>query len=124
MIQLLIVEDQLAVRKGLHMRLAVEAGLSIIGEVTDFEATSDLPRSLFPDVSLIDADMPHADGIAMVSKFHSTYSQSAIIVLSHHDDKIIRARAIEAGAAAFVVKSLPPDALLAAIHEVADSQLQ
>ena len=118
MIQLLIVEDQLTVRKGLHMRLAVEAGLSIIGEVTDFEATSDLPRSLCPDVILIDADMPHADGIAMVGKFHSEYSQSAIIVLSHHDDAINRARAIDAGAAAYVVKSLPPDSLLAAIYQV------
>ena len=119
MIRLLIVEDQPAVRKGLLMRLAAEADLLVVGEASDGEAALDLAVCHCPDVVLIDIEMPGMDGIATASAFHSIYPQAAVIILSMHDDVLTRSRAEEAGAVAFVGKSMPADTLLTTIRQVA-----
>ncbi len=118
MIRVLIVGDQSAVRRGLHMRLAAEADISVIGEAADCQQTMALATSLCPDVVLIDVDMPHIDGIALASALHTVCPNSSVIVLSIHDDAHICERANEAGVAAFVTKSMPAATLLAAIREV------
>ena len=119
MIRLLIVDDQPAVRKGLHIRLAAESDLSVIGEAADGEAALDLAQSLCPDVVLMDVQMPHMDGIAAASALHTLCPRTSVIMLSIHDDARTRARAEDAGAVAFVAKSVPPDMLLETIRQVA-----
>ena len=119
MIRLLIVDDQPAVRKGLHMRLAAESDLSVIGEAADGEAALDLAQSLCPDVVLMDVQMPRMDGIAAASALHALCPRASVIMLSIHDDARTRARAEDAGAAGFVAKSMPPDMLLATIRQAA-----
>ena len=117
MIRLLIVEDQLDVRRGLQMRLAAETDFSVIGEATDGQAALDLTTSLRPDVVLMDVDMPRLDGIATASKLRLMCPQTSVIMLSFQDDVLTRRLAEQAGAAAFVAKSMPADTLLTAIRQ-------
>ena len=117
MIRLLIVESRTAVRKGLHMRLAAESDLSVIGEAADAPTAVDMSAALHPDVVLMDVEMPHDDATA--NAFCSICQQAPVIILSMHDDALTRARAKEVGAAAFVAKSMPAEALLEAIRQVA-----
>jgi DNA-binding NarL/FixJ family response regulator len=119
MIRLLIVEDRPAVRKGLLMRLAAEVDLSVIGEASDGEAALDLASCLCPDVVLIDIEMQGMDGIATARALHSIYPHTSVIILSMQDDALTRSRAEDAGAAAFVSKSMPADTLLTTIRQVA-----
>ena len=119
MIRLLIVDDQPAVRKGLHMRLGVEPDLSVIGEAPDGEAALDLAQALCPDVVLMDVEMPRMDGVTAASALHAICPCASVIMLSIHDDARTRARAEDAGAVAFVAKSMPTDMLLAMIRQVA-----
>jgi len=119
MIRLLIVDDQPAVRKGLQMRLAAESDLVVIGVASDGQAALDLARALYPDVVLMDVEMPHMDGVAVASALHLICPRSSIIMLSIHDDARTRELAENAGAAAFVAKSLPTEMLLATIRQVA-----
>jgi DNA-binding NarL/FixJ family response regulator len=119
MIRLLIVEEQPAVRQGLHMRLSAESDLSVIGAVADCEAALALAMSLHPDVVLVDIEMPRNSGMAAAGALHLGYPQASIIILSIHDDALTRARAQEAGAAAFVAKCMPADTLLTTIRQVA-----
>lgn len=121
MIRLLIVADQPAMRKGLHMRLAAEPDLSVIGEALDCEAALNLTTSLCPDIVLIDADMPRDQGIATAEALHQVCPQARVIILSIHDDAQLCQRAQEAYAAAFVTKSLPAETLLTTIRQVAHS---
>lgn len=120
MIRLLIVDDQLSVRQGLRMLLAAAPDLSVVGEAGGGEAALDLAAALCPDVVLMDVEMPGMDGIAAAIALHQIRPQAAVIILSIHDDAPTRARAREAGAAAFVAKSTPVDTLLMAIRQVAD----
>ena len=117
MIRLLIVEDQPDVRRGLQMRLAAETDFSVIGEATDGQAAVDLTTSLRPDVVLMDVDMPRLDGIATASKLRLMCPQTSVIMLSFQDDVLTRRLAEQAGAVAFVAKSMPADTLLTAIRQ-------
>ena len=119
MIRLLIVDDQPAVRQGLHMRLAAEPDFCVVGEALDGEAALSLAQSLSPDVVLMDVEMPRMDGLAAAGALHVICPHASIVMLSIHDDAITRARAEDAGAAAFVTKSVPADMLLATIRRVA-----
>ncbi|MFO7697249.1 MAG: response regulator transcription factor [Anaerolineae bacterium] len=119
MIRLMIVDDQAAVRQGLHMLFATTPDMSVVGEASGGQAALDLADLLCPDVVLMDVEMPGMDGIATARAFHRIRPQAGIIVLSIHDDERTRALAQTAGAAAFVAKSTPPDTLLAAIWRVA-----
>jgi DNA-binding NarL/FixJ family response regulator len=118
MIQLLIVEDQPAVRKGLQMRLAAESDIRVIGEALDGDSARDLATTLCPDVVLVDIDMPGMEGIATASELHSIYPQASLIILSIQDDTLTCKRAANVGAAAFVAKSLPAEILLKTIRQV------
>jgi len=117
MIRLLIVESRSAVRKGLHMRLAAESDLSVVGEASDDQTAVDLTAALHPDVVLMDVEMPRSD--ASADALCLICQQAPVIVLSMDDDALTHAYAREAGAAAFVAKSVPAEALLAAIRQVA-----
>jgi two-component system, NarL family, response regulator NreC len=121
--RVLLVDNQPAVRVGLQLILAAEPDLCVIGEASDGQAALDLAASLRPDIVLMDVDMPRKDGIATTSALRLICPQASIIILSLHDDAHTRLLAEDAGAAAFVAKSMPVDALLAAIHQVAHPSL-
>jgi DNA-binding NarL/FixJ family response regulator len=117
-IQLLIVGEQPAVRKGLHMRLAAESDICVMGEAATCQSALEMAKAMCPDVVLIDVEMPRMNSLAMADALRSICRQAAVIILSIHDDSAARARAEAAGAAAFVAKSMPADTLLAAIRQI------
>ena len=101
------------------MRLAAEADFTVIGEASSYQSALALARALCPDVVLIDMEMPRMDALTTADALRSICGQTRVVVLSIHDDVAARARAEEAGAAAFVAKSMPADTLLATIRQVA-----
>jgi len=119
MIKLLLADDEPAVRKGLHMRLAAEPDFEVIGEAGDGQAALALAETLHPDVVLMDIAMTPMNGIAATQALHMMCPHIAVIMLSMYDDAAMQERAEKAGAAAFVPKRVPVDRLLAAIRQVA-----
>lgn len=119
MIRLLLVDDHPLMRTGLRMLLATEADLLVIGEAEDGQGAIDLATKLGPDVVLMDVEMPRMDGVTATGKLHQELPQIAIIVLTLYDNADTRARALNAGAAAFVSKFTPTDELLTTIRQIA-----
>lgn len=118
MITILLVENQAAVRRGLRMRLTLEPDFVVVGEAEDGAAALDLAPALRPRVVLMDANLPRLDGIAATAELRTRLPDSRIVILTLHDNADLRARALAAGAAAFVGKQEPDLALLSAIRGV------
>ena len=119
MITLLLADDQLAVRQGLRMRLMLEPDITVVGEASTGREALTQVQHLSPDVVLMDIEMPGMDGITAAAALRDIHPQSAVVILSIHDDALTRARAQAAGAAAFVEKHGAVEALLATIREIA-----
>jgi DNA-binding NarL/FixJ family response regulator len=120
MIRLLLVDDQAIVRQGLRMRLLMEPDIVVIGEASSGEQALELANLLSPDIVLMDVEMPGMDGITATAALRANTPQSAVIMMSIHDDARTRAQAQAAGAAAFVEKSGMLEVLLATIRQIVE----
>jgi DNA-binding NarL/FixJ family response regulator len=119
MIRILVVDDLAAVRTAIRMRLSAELDMVVIGEASDGEVAVAMAAALCPDVVLMDVQMPRMDGISATRALQEKCPDVRVVVLTIQDDETTRCRAENAGAAAFVAKTMPPDALPATIRQVA-----
>lgn len=119
MINILLVDDQAAVRVGLRMRLALEPDLHVVGEAGNGLEALHAVQALTPDVVVMDVEMPQMDGISATQMLRDLTPQVGVVMLSIHGDAETRERAEAAGAVAFVEKQGPDMLLLAAIRKAA-----
>ena len=119
MIRVLLVDDQTVVRHALRVRFHLEPDLQVVGEASTGSEALTLAQTLTPDVVLMDIEMPDMDGIEATAALRRVVPQSAVVILSIHDDAQTRGRAQAAGAVAFVEKRGATDSLLSAIRQAA-----
>ena len=117
-IRVLLVDDQPTIRQGLRMHLSCTADIAVAGEACDGAAAIELASELAPDVVVMDVSMPGMDGVEATRLIHAA-GGPAVVVLSLQDDAASRARAIDAGATAFVSKNEANGHLVNAIRRAA-----
>jgi DNA-binding NarL/FixJ family response regulator len=118
MIRVLLVDDDTLVRSGLRMMLAGAESVEVVGEAADGRevlGAVDLHR---PDVVLMDIRMPYLDGIAATRLLAGQPDPPAVIVLTTFDADELVLRALQAGAAGFLLKDTPPAEIVRAIELV------
>jgi DNA-binding NarL/FixJ family response regulator len=116
MIRVLLVDDQVVVRRALRARFYLEPDLQVVGEASTGREALTLAQTLVPDVVLMDIAMPGMDGIEATAALHKEVPQSAVVILSISDDLQTREQAQDAGAVAFVEKRGATETLLSAIR--------
>jgi two-component system response regulator DegU len=104
------------------MQFGLEPDVEVVGEARDGAEALSLAAALQPDVVVMDVQMPTLDGIAVTRSLRSVAPRSAVVMLSLHDNASTRAEAQAAGAAAFVGKHEPCEALLAAVRRAAGAR--
>src|SRR5687768_4333560 len=118
MIRVLLVDDDALVRSGLQMMLSGAPSLEVVGEAADGRevlGAVDLHR---PDVVLMDIRMPQLDGIAATRLLTAQPRPPAVLVLTTFDADELVLRALQAGAAGFLLKDTPPTEIVRAIELV------
>ena len=118
MIRVLLVDDDALVRSGLRMMLAGADSLEVVGEAADGRevlGAVDLHR---PDVVLMDIRMPQLDGIAATRLLAAQPDPPAVLVLTTFDADELVVRALQAGAAGFLLRDTPPAEIVRAIELV------
>lgn len=112
--RVLIAEDEALIRLDLKEMLA-EEGYSVVGEAGDGERAVELAKELKPDLVILDVKMPKMDGIEAAAAI--TANQIApVIMLTAFSQPELTARAIDAGAMAYLVKPFTKNDLLPAIE--------
>ncbi|ADG77284.1 Two component transcriptional regulator, LuxR family OS=Tsukamurella paurometabola (strain ATCC 8368/ DSM / CCUG 35730 / CIP 100753 / JCM 10117 / KCTC 9821 / NBRC 16120 / NCIMB 702349 / NCTC 13040) OX=521096 GN=Tpau_0647 PE=4 SV=1 [Tsukamurella paurometabola] len=119
MIRVGVVDDQAMFRSGLSMLIDSQADMENIGEAADGVEACALVRDKRPQVLLMDVRMPNIDGIEATAQIMTEPDPPAIIMLTTFDHDEAVARAMEAGAAGFLLKESQPQFVLAAIRDVA-----
>ncbi len=119
MIRVFLADDHAIVRGGVRKLLEGEHDVQVVGEATDGRAVLNAPDASAWDVLVLDLSLPKVNGIEVLRRLRATRPELPVIVLSMYPEEQYAARMRDEGAAAYVPKSAPPEALLAALRSVA-----
>lgn len=122
MIRLLIVEDQAMVRGALSALLSLEPDLEVVGEAANGEEALSLEATLSPDIVLLDIEIPEPGGLEVAELLRQRGSACRVVILTTFDRPGYLRRAMAAGAAGFLLKDAPADALADALRRIARGQ--
>jgi two-component system response regulator DesR len=120
MIRILLAEDQQVVRGALAALLGLEEDLSVVAQCGSGDEV--LPRALvdLPDLAVLDIDMPGGkDGLEAAAELRARLPRVRTLMLTGYGRPGLLRRALDAKVDGFLLKTAPPEDLLAAIREVA-----
>ena len=117
-VRVLLVDDDALVRSGLKMMLAGAEQIQVVGDAEDGRGVLPAVDLHHPDVVLMDIRMPHVDGIAATRLLRAQPRPPAVIVLTTFDADELVIRALQAGAAGFLLKDAAPADIVRAIESV------
>jgi DNA-binding NarL/FixJ family response regulator len=115
--RVLIVDDHPMVCEGVRSMLE-PAGVQIAGEAGTGEDALRMAAALEPDVVLLDLELPDLDGLAVLRRLKALERPIAVLVVTMHDDPALVRRAVEGGAAGYVLKGVGRGELLSALEAV------
>ena len=113
-VRVLVAEDEALIRLDLVESLT-ELGYTVVAEAGDGESALQAAQSIPIDVALLDVSMPLLDGLS-VAKELTAQRTCAVVVVTAFSQREVVARAVEAGAMAYVVKPFTPADLAPAIE--------
>ncbi|MGZ3598798.1 MAG: response regulator [Ktedonobacterales bacterium] len=118
-IRVLLADDHDILRDGLRMLLEMASDIQVVGEArTGREAVAEAER-LHPDVVLMDISMPELDGVEAARRIRQQMPEVRVLFLTMHEADECFFRALQAGAAGYVIKRTASADLLAAVRAVA-----
>jgi DNA-binding NarL/FixJ family response regulator len=119
MTSVLIIDDHPIVLQGLR-RVLEDAGVKPVLEARDVTSGYRLFRRNRPDVIIVDLGMQGSvlGGLDVIRRMRSHEPGTCILVFSMHNDPMIAARALEAGATGYLLKDTSSDELMKAFEQV------
>jgi DNA-binding NarL/FixJ family response regulator len=118
MIGIVLVDDHPLVREGIRGMLTGYDDIEVLGEAGSGPEGVALAAQRRPDLVLMDLRMPGGDGVAATREITTAGTARVMVLTTYESDEDIL-RAIEAGAAGYLLKDIAPDALAAAIRSAA-----
>ncbi len=116
MIRVLIAEDQAMVRGALASLLGLEPDIDVVSQVSRGDEVLCAALAARPDVALLDIEMPGQSGLDASVQLRDALPGCRILILTTFGRPGYLRRAMEEGAAGFLLKDAPADQLAAAIR--------
>jgi DNA-binding NarL/FixJ family response regulator len=114
--RVLLADDHRVVAEGL--RSLLEPHFDVVGIAADGRELVAAAETLDPDVVVLDISMPSLNGIEAAHQMRAANCRAKVVFLTMHREVTYAARALEAGAAGFVLKHAAAFELVTAIQEV------
>ena len=118
MIDILIADDDPLVRVGLRAVLDGEPDLQVVGEASDGREAVTMTSDLAPNLVIMDIRMPNLDGLSATRQIMAEPNPPQVLVLTTFELDEYVYEALQAGAAGFVLKRIPPNDLIEAVRVV------
>ena len=121
-LRVMLVEDHPLVRSAIRQTLTVP-GIQIVAEASSAEQALDLVRQHPADVMLVDIDLPGMNGVQLVRELAPRLPDCKIVMLtgSTRNEDVIAA--VRSGAAGYLTKDMPGDALVRSLMGIRDGDL-
>ena len=117
-IRVLLADDHAMMRDGLKALLQTAADIEVVGSVGNGREALARVMTLKPDVVIMDVTMPEMNGIEAANLMREKHPEIRIVMLSMHSSSEHVYRALEAGAAAYLLKESAGEEIISAVRAV------
>jgi DNA-binding NarL/FixJ family response regulator len=117
-IKVLLADDQELILESLHIVLAMEPDLEIVGLARNGKEAVEGCEQLMPDIVLMDVNMPVMDGVAATALIKERMPATKIIMLTSYKEVEYVLAALSHGAEGYLLKAIHPKDLAAGIRVV------
>jgi two-component system response regulator DesR len=121
-VRVLLAEDQAMVRGALSALLSLEEDVEIVAEASRGDEVLPAALDAFPDVALLDIEMPGGDGLSAAAALRERLPSCRVIILTTFGRAGYLKRAMESGALGFLLKDAPAAELASAIRRVMEGE--
>lgn len=118
----MLADDHTLVREGLRQILESEPDLRIAGEAANGDEALEVCLRERPDVALLDVRLPGRSGILVAGELHRSCAETRPLILSAFDDEEYVLAALDAGAAGYLVKTIPAADLVDMVRRAAQGE--
>lgn len=127
MINIIIVDNHILVRKGIRALLVSQPDLNVVAEAGTYEEALEQLQVHRADVVIVDIAMPVSapgqDSIDLIAQVRAAQPDAHTVVLTMHTESEYAARALKAGAHGYLTKDVTPELLINAIRRVVTGAL-
>jgi DNA-binding NarL/FixJ family response regulator len=117
-IRVFSVDDHPLLQQGIATVIRFQPDMALVAEASNGREAIRRYREHTPDVTLMDLRLPDMSGIDALVAIRSEFPEARIIMLTTFAGDVEIQRALEAGARAYVLKSMPPKELVEVIRQV------
>jgi len=116
--RVIVADDHKVVREGIRWMLEDQPDVEIVAEADSGPSLLELAKTVEADIVLLDVRMPGMTGLEALELLQENHPALRVIILSMHDEPAYVRRAIELGAAGYLLKNTDREELITALTEV------